>query len=65
MTPDLAHPVGRDGAEGTDEVGLDTGRRLKGEDTRGSQQVHWHLVGGQAAQAIINTHTTATAAAAG
>ena len=39
----LAHPGGRHGAEGPDEVGLDAWGRLVGEDTGASQQVNWNL----------------------
>ena len=39
----LAHAWCRNSAECPDEVSLDARRRFKGEYTRSSEQVHWHL----------------------
>lgn len=42
---DLAHASHRDAAEGSEHVGLDTGRRLEHKDTTGTEQIHRNLVG--------------------
>ena len=48
----LAHPWSRHSAEGPHKVSPDTRRGFKGEYTRASQKINWHLFGGRG----IKTH---------